>query len=115
MACRLYSATYTATDCSQSQLQTLINSASDGDTILLPAATGYWSGTMTLNKGLTIRGAGIDKTMILDSSGQSVDPFVVNSVEGKPYRICHMTFVGNDFTGGATNSRRYVLYLTGTC
>jgi hypothetical protein len=63
-------ATITATSCSASAVQTAINSAANGDTVLIPAGTCTWSSRVSLNasvKSVYLRGAGIDQTVI--SSG----------------------------------------------
>ena len=57
--------------------------------------TGHWAKM----KAITIQGAGIDKTVIrTDTTRAPGDkPFVINGVEGKPFRITGITFDGTGF------------------
>lgn len=68
----------TAASCSNSDIQNLINLASDGDTILVPSGNCTWSpkGTglpaVSFNeKSINLKGAGIDKTVITFIGGTS--------------------------------------------
>ncbi len=81
-----------------------INAAEDGDIVELPAGTAVWTkgwnaGHWAKMKAITIQGAGIDKTIIrTDTSRAPGDKsFVVNGVEGKPFRITGITFDGTGF------------------
>jgi hypothetical protein len=52
-------ATITAASCAQSAVQSAINSAADGDTVVVPAGTCTWSSTVNVNnKTIILRGAG---------------------------------------------------------
>ncbi len=54
-----HAATIDATSCAQSAVQTAVNSASDGDTVLVPAGSCIWTSAVSiLNKTITLRGAG---------------------------------------------------------
>jgi hypothetical protein len=81
-----------------------INAAKDGDIVQLPEGTAVWNRGWNANRGakmkaITIRGAGIDKTIIRDAAGTGPGdkPFVINGVEGKPFRITGITFDGTGF------------------
>ena len=81
-----------------------VNAAKDGDIVQLPAGTAVWTkgwnaGHWAKMKAITIQGAGIDKTIIrTDTSRAPGDKsFVVNGVEGKPFRITGITFDGTGF------------------
>ena len=81
-----------------------INAAKDGDIVQLPEGTAVWTkgwnaGHWAKMKAITIQGAGIDKTIIrTDTSRAPGDKsFVVNGVEGKPFRITGITFDGTGF------------------
>ena len=81
-----------------------IDAAKDGDTVQLPAGKATWThgwntGHWAKMKAITIQGAGIDKTVIrTDTSRAPGDKsFVVNGVEGKPFRITGITFDGTGF------------------
>jgi hypothetical protein len=56
-----------AASCSQSDVQSAINSAADGDTIHVPAQSCTWSSAVNIqNKGITLQGAGIGQSTIND-------------------------------------------------
>ena len=57
-------ATITAANCSSSAVQTAVSSASNGDTILVAAGTATWTSPLTINKKVTIQGAGIGSSII---------------------------------------------------
>lgn len=87
-------------DCEEGSLQTAIDAASDGETIIVPAGSCTWSTTVTISgKALTIQGAGIDTTTItLDSSITTGLIDYTTPSTGAP-RITGFTF-----DGGATGS-----------
>jgi Fibronectin type III domain len=59
LSARMPAATHTAASCSQSHVQTAINSAVTGDTVTIPAGTCAWTdGVSTSNKAVTITGQG---------------------------------------------------------
>src|ERR1017187_1831970 len=60
-------ATNTAASLSSSDVQTSINNASVGDTILLPSGSATWSSGVALNKPITIHGEGTNLTIITSS------------------------------------------------
>jgi len=78
---------HTAATCSLSNVQAAINAASAGDTVAVPAGRCTWSGQATINKSLTIQGAGIDVTTIV-SRGFDISAGV------NDYRITGFTFDG---------------------
>ena len=59
-------ATITAKSVSFSDVASAIRSAHEGDTVMVPAGTSSWTSTLTINKSVTLQGAGDDKTVILD-------------------------------------------------
>ncbi len=69
----VWAATYTAASVSMSDVQSEINNAGPGDTVVIPAGTSTW-GTggsyLNVNKAITLRGAGQGQTIInLSDSG----------------------------------------------
>ena len=90
-----------------------INAAKDGDIVQLPEGTAVWKKGWNANhwakmKAITIQGAGIDKTIIrTDTTRAPGDKsFVVNGVEGKPFRITGITFDGTGFPNAGIVGRR---------
>ena len=59
-------ATVTAKSVSFADVSSAIGSAHEGDTVVVPAGTASWTSTLTIRKGITLEGAGNDKTVILD-------------------------------------------------
>jgi hypothetical protein len=88
LAVRANAATRTAATCSLTNVQNAINTASPGDTVVVPAGTCTWSTQAQISKPLTIQGAGIDSTVVV-SHGFNIDPGV------NDYRITGFTFNGN--------------------
>jgi hypothetical protein len=59
-------ATIFPADASFPAVQTAVNSALNGDTVVIPAGTATWSSTLTIGKAITLQGAGIGQTIIKD-------------------------------------------------
>ena len=51
-------ATHTAASCTQPDVEAAIARASPGDTVLIPAGTAAWSNSISLRKGIHLKGAG---------------------------------------------------------
>jgi hypothetical protein len=97
-----------------------IDAAKDGDVVRLPAGTAVWkrgwnSGHWAKMKAITIQGAGIDETIIrTDTTTAPGDKaFVLNGVEGKPFRITGITFDGTGFANAGTWAGEVVI--NGNC
>jgi hypothetical protein len=61
----LEAATMNALSCSQADVQQAINSAADGDTVVVPPGNCRWSSQVRIiGKGMTLSGAGIGQTII---------------------------------------------------
>lgn len=109
--CNSDAATINAASCSQTDVQAAVNSANNGDTVVVPAGSCTWTSVIKLkDKGITIQGAGIDQTVITDSTTSDWEqtPFWIIGSEGKPFRITGFTFNGvSDYHGS--------IYITGTC
>lgn len=50
--------TISAASCSQSDVQSAVNSAADGDVVTVPSGTCTWNSAVNLNKPVSLRGAG---------------------------------------------------------
>jgi hypothetical protein len=72
------------------------NSAQDGDTITLPIGTFEWTAEVTINKAVTIQGAGIGQTIILADQPGPTDGnsscFYFSTVASKSYRVTGIEF-----------------------
>ncbi len=101
----VHAETRTATSLTPETVWEAINAAKDGDTVQLPAGTAMWTrgwntGHWAKMKAITIQGAGINQTIIRDDTSTAAgdEPFVINGVEGKPFRITGITFDGTGLT-----------------
>jgi hypothetical protein len=97
-----------------------INAAKDGDVVQLPEGTAVWKKGWNANhwakmKAITIHGAGIDKTIIRTetTTAPGDKSFVINGVEGKPFRITGITFDGTGFPNAGTWAGEVVI--SGNC
>jgi len=86
-------ATINAYSCSQAHIKAAIDSASDGDTVVIPGGNCSFTSAVevdlaTGSKALTIFGSGIGETIISDHG------FKVTGANGKRWRLAEMTLVG---------------------
>jgi hypothetical protein len=94
IACSSNAATNNLNDCSLSTVQTAINNASDGDTIVCPAGSWTWTSQLHLTgtnsyHQITLQGAGIDKTIITSGVQNAI---FVNRNSNKSFRLTGFTF-----------------------
>jgi hypothetical protein len=91
--------TWYSADPSAASVQTAINSASDGDTVIVPAGSATWTTTVACTKAIIITGAGIGQTVITSSlTGAHILTF-----DGtKAFRLSGITFLdtGAGYAGG---------------
>ncbi|MFP4661916.1 MAG: hypothetical protein ACLFPF_06995 [Halanaerobiales bacterium] len=93
--CREGSRTIWAESCSQEDVQAAINTANNGDTVILPAGTGNWETRVKVEyKGLIIQGTGVDKTKIRSAGTGTLIYF--NRFNDYFARITGISFHGND-------------------
>jgi hypothetical protein len=92
-----------AATCSQTDVQKAIDSAKGGDTVLVPAGNCTWAtanannASVYVEKAITLKGAGIDQTIITDSTnydgnGKEV-AIAVTGRAGQNMRISGFTFI----------------------
>ena len=60
-------ATIQAKSASLGDVRTAVQSARDGDTVTVPAATETWTTTLEITKNITLQGAGPGLTVIIDA------------------------------------------------
>jgi len=98
--------TINAVSCSESDVQTAINSAVNGDTVIVPTGTCTWTNAINMNqKAITLQGAGIDKTIINGS---------VNTNNGSIVITGHATLhtIIKDFTINSATSQTWYPVIT---
>ena len=74
----LEAATINAQSVSLADVRAAVTLAQNGDTIVVPAGTATWASTLTINKPITLQGAGIGQTIIID--GFTTDVNAMNFV-----------------------------------
>lgn len=112
--CTGASPTWKAANPSNAEISACINIASSGDTIIVPAGTANWTGSVRIpnNKKLTLQGSGVGVTAIgngtdtayslaIGLSGSRITGFTFNSMavryNGSGFRVDH-----NHFSGAAS-------------
>ncbi len=88
----------TAASCSYADVSSAISSASSGDTVQVPAGTCTWDQTLTINKGITLQGAGIDVTIISSGTAAGLIEYRADSysrTNNIPIRITGFTLDAN--------------------
>ena len=97
--------TITAPSLALADVQTAINSANNGDTVVLPAGSANWAAACTVtNKTITIQGAGAGLTVITNTQISNINTangcvFIVN-LANTFTRICGISFDGNQTANG---------------
>jgi hypothetical protein len=100
----------------QSDVQTAVDLASDGDTVVVPKGDCIWTeGLVITGKGITIKGSGVGQTIIRNQISETTSKdatFRVFGENGKPWRITGFEIVGVDgYPGGSINA--VGVYITG--
>lgn len=91
-------ATINASSCYYNDVQVAINSASGGDTVIIPSGNCTWAGgSLTFSKEITVSGAGKDQTVLIMSNPNEF--FYVTGTTNN-LRITGFTFDGNNSGGG---------------
>jgi hypothetical protein len=96
--------------CSQDDVQASIDSASDGDIVIVPEETCTWTSVVRIDsKQIALWGAGMDRTVIVDEVSRDTSevddcPLIIESAADKPVRVTGFTFQGgaedtNDYHG----------------
>lgn len=87
-----------AASASQADIATAVATAVAGDTVTVPAQTVTWTGVLSVNKGITLQGAGIGQTVINDGrvraeSGNG-NILLVDIPLGQAFRLTGFSFIG---------------------
>lgn len=69
-----------------------VASATDGDTVVVPAGTATWTTRLTISKAITLQGAGIGETIILEDLTADEPMLSFNTALGKLYRLTGFEF-----------------------
>jgi len=104
-------ATHTAASCAQRDVEAAVAKASPGDTVLIPAGTATWNNSMSLRKGIRLKGAGgggfVGHTRTAHSIGTGIKAFVtpagLDLPVGRRVRATHIAN-GTRFLEGTVTS-----------
>lgn len=93
--------TYTAADLTENAVTNAIASAARGDTVALPAGTGYWTHQITISRNINFAGAGTNLTIIYDEVPKQSPEKACLLISTEDTGSFRMT--GIKFIGGVTN------------
>ncbi len=102
-----WAATINAASCSQSAVQSAINSASNGDTVFVPAGSCSWSSNVNIGtKAITLQGSGVGQTNITNTFNSSQNS-IINFTEHATLttRITGFSFLGMGYNHRAINCK----------
>ncbi len=103
--------TTSAASCSLVDVQAAINSAQSGDTVLVPAGSCIWISTLMLNKSITLQGAGVDATKIIN--GGVTQLVIVSLPSDKPVRITGIYFDAASYDELDYSGMRSAIWISG--
>jgi hypothetical protein len=92
-------ATIRPASCSRGDVGSAVNSAQNGDTVVIPAGTCTWTTALVIEKAITLQGAGIDVTNIRSAVGSGPVLLWQNVSTGLPRLTGISFFNGNTATG----------------
>jgi hypothetical protein len=108
-------ATINATSCSQTDVQSAINSASDGDTVNIPSGSCTWTTPVNIvDKDITIVGAGQGTTNITYNGPDAYNSaaFHVDNDAGTPkddFEISHLTIIHGSSLGNIASGTNMIM------
>jgi hypothetical protein len=91
-------ATRTAASCSRADVQTAVNAAVDGDTVIIPSGACTWTTGITTNKQITITGL-VKGTVLITHSAGSGDLFALTTGASFSTKVSNITFLAGSGTG----------------
>lgn len=98
---RLYAREINAASGNPSDVQNSINQASQGDVINIPAGTFTFNQMVKMQAGITLKGAGVDQTILRRTTSSSQAMIEIDGSNGNPLsRITGMTMQGVDPENG---------------
>jgi hypothetical protein len=114
-----WAATITAASCSWADVESAVGKAVDGDKVVVPAGTCTWAKPLFIqNKILTLQGAGIGQTVLIDGTSKQFDAnfnvsmLVIQAKVGGTTRVTGFTFDGG--TGVVDPNNRGTIEIRGT-
>jgi hypothetical protein len=96
-----------ASSCSVADVQAAVNSAREGDVVAVPSGSCTWTASLSVSTGIVLKGAGIDRTVIVDDAPRST--IEMATAAGNTYRITGFTFR----RGSGVKLRPFIINITG--
>ncbi len=96
---KTYAGVIQAASTSRADIQAAINSASDGDIVVVPAGISTWTSRVTISAQITLQGAGQRKTVITKTGGDYA--LYANGVDN--LRITGFTIRGGNYSSNGIN------------
>lgn len=91
LAAPAVAATINATTCSRADVGAAVGKAVTGDTVAIPAGTCAWTSTLGIDKGITLRGAGIDATVLVDEVPRTAGGVLLSASGAAPWHLTGFT------------------------
>ncbi len=109
-----------AASCSRTDVQVAFDAAKIGDTVTIPAGTCTWTSVFNFNKAVTLKGAGIGQTTIINGVSHASDPntgthpqiMVITSSSAGLTRLTDMTIDGG--SGGSDSQNNGFMKIQGS-
>lgn len=110
LAVSSHAADISAASCSRSDVQSAINSASDGDRVLVPAGSCTWTSMVSVpnTKGITIQGAGVGVTTITTNFTAESTLLVIIAPGNSLARVTGFTWDGNLVQKSGVGAQVYI-------
>jgi hypothetical protein len=90
------------------KIRNMIESANDGDTVNIPIGTCVFKSSISINKNIVIKGAGVDKTIFYNyQTDESKSVLYIKNNE-KPIRITGITFQGKGQNKNNSNKSQFI-------
>jgi hypothetical protein len=98
-------ATINAASCSRSDVQSAIDSAGPGDTVVVPPGSATWTNSVSIDRGITLEGVGMDQTVITNAIGDTVSAIYFTPTSQAVANEESLRITGFAFDGNWTGSR----------
>src|SRR5215469_15718164 len=94
LCCRAFANTTTAASGNLADVQSAVNSANPGDTVVVPSGNYSWNGGLTITKSLVLQGTGINSTFISRSPpiSYSAELVTIQPSGDVPIRVTGINF-----------------------
>lgn len=93
-------ATIAAASASRADVAAALAVADHGDTVVIPKGTATWTMSVIVNKAITLKGAGVGETIIVEQLSTDIPMIAFETAAGKAYRV-----TGIEFHNGTRTTR----------